>query len=166
MVHEIDVDCPSCKSKLQVKVPAKSGDAPAEKPAEDPIAKRLAAIEAKTQALPEDFCTKFPDLCSGVASLRDDVRDIKARQTEQAEASEHAHYAPTEELFDHWLSCPDCKGKADNLAKRLAERSKAPEIEPEPEPEEKPIESKPTPAPEPVIEKTDDNDSVWNKVMR
>lgn len=153
----VTVDCPSCKSKLSVKAPKAPSPSPEKS---DDLAGRLAAIEARTKELPEDFCSKFPALCQ-------DVADIKARQTESAEASEHAHYAPTEELFDHWLNCPDCKGKADKLAERLAERAKpkqeAVEVadeKPAPAPEP---EAKAEPSPEPVGD--DAGDSVWNRVM-
>lgn len=155
MAHEIDVDCPHCNSKLNVKVPgAKSENKSAEHNPSTDIAERLAKIESKTQALSEDFCTRFPSLCQ-------DVADIKARQTEQAEATEHAHYAPTEELFDHWLNCPDCKSKADDLAKRLAERSK-PE-EPPVNPDEPTVN---TDEPMPASDQPETEDeSIWNRVM-
>ncbi|MGI2335752.1 MAG: hypothetical protein ACRKGH_03800 [Dehalogenimonas sp.] len=170
MTHEIDVDCPNCNSKLNVKVPgAKSETVSAEHNPTTDIAERLAKIESKTQALPEDFCTRFPSLCQ-------DVADIKARQIEQTEATEHAHYAPTEELFDHWLNCPGCKSKADNLAKRLAERSK-PE-EPVAEAGEPTADTKPereTAPPEPAVntdepapssdQQETDDEPVWNRVM-
>lgn len=170
----IGIDCPHCNSKLNVKVPGAKGETKSAEynPSTD-IAERLAKIESKTQALPEDFCTRFPSLCQ-------DVADIKARQIEQTEATEHAHYAPTEELFDHWLNCPGCKSKADNLAKRLAERSKpeeTPAIPDEPTANIKP--EKETAPPEPKTEpniNTDeqspssnqqepDDEPIWNRVM-
>ncbi|ADJ25383.1 hypothetical protein Dehly_0049 [Dehalogenimonas lykanthroporepellens BL-DC-9] len=170
MVNQnIDVDCPSCKSKLSVKVPD-TNTASSDQMLGDDIAERLAKIESKTQALPEDFCTKFPELCQNMNGIKADVADIKARQTEQAEAAEHSHYAPTEELFDHWLNCPGCKTKADDLAKRLAERSKAKEPVVVPEKPSDNIETAIVPATEAEsniesIPEPAEDESVWNRVM-
>ncbi|MGI2336241.1 MAG: hypothetical protein ACRKGH_06335 [Dehalogenimonas sp.] len=83
-------------------------------------------------------------------------------------------------MFDHWLNCPGCKSKADNLAKRLAERSKPVEspAEPDepttnikPERETAPPEPKPEPAvntDEPASssdQQETDDEPVWNRVM-
>ncbi|MEN8615217.1 hypothetical protein ABFB09_08085 [Dehalogenimonas sp. THU2] len=168
--QNIDVDCPSCKSKLSVKVPD-TNTAASDQKLGDGIAERLAKIESKTQALPDDFCTKFPELCQNMTGIKADVADIKARQTEQAEVIEHSHYAPTEELFDHWLNCPGCKTKADDLAKRLAERSKAKESVAEPEEPSDNTETaieqttEPEPVNEPIVPEPVDDEPVWNRVM-
>lgn len=140
---ETHIDCPTCKTKLKVKVPDPTpADPQTEKPAFDTSAltERLAKIEEKTKALPEDFCTKFPELCSNMGAIKKDVSEMKARQAQHDEEDDHAHFAPSDELFEHWEKCPDCKGKADELAKRLADKVRAAEKAKE-TPAEKPPES-------------------------
>jgi len=162
---EVPVDCPHCQAKLKVRIPQQPAAPPPEQPisVEPPappaldlgkLAERLGGVEAKLKVVPEDFCTTFPDLCRG-------VNEIKSRLDQKDEEDAHAHFAPSDELFEHWDSCPECKGKADELAKRLAARVKASEKakeEPPPAPPAKPEEKVPlpekeeTPAPAPEPE--------------
>ncbi len=161
---EVPVDCPHCQAKLKVKLPQAPAAAPPEKPIEvtpvpaapfdfGALGSRLAGVEEKLKAVPEDFCERFPDLCR-------DVAEIKAKQTQAQEEDAHAHFAPSDELFEHWDSCPDCKGKADELVKRLVDRVKASEKAKEPppappaKPDDKPVtsEKEETPATEPEPE--------------
>lgn len=149
------IDCPTCKTKLKVRVPDPASTEPqAEKPPASAfdtsaLIDRLAKIEKKTEALPEDFCTKFPELCSNMGTIKETVSEIRAHQAQRDEEDAHAHFAPSEELFAHWDGCPECKGKADELAKRLADRARKPAEE---KPAEKPPEDKKEESPPPAKE--------------
>lgn len=150
---QINVDCPHCKGGLKVKIPGGTeppvaGEvvapaapaAPASPLDLGEIARRLSGVEKGLQAVPADFCTRFPELCNGVA-------EINARLQQKDEEDAHTLFSPTDELFEHWDSCPDCKGKADEYARRLVARVKASEQPNEPASAPKPEAKKETPLP-------------------
>lgn len=153
--QEIDVEaeCPSCKKHLIVSVPTPEKPAAA---AAQPVAdqsERFRAIEAKLANIPEDFCSRFPDLCNRVEALQTSV-------DERLSDMEHAEIVPNDVLINHFESCPNCKPIWDEQVAKIVAKAKASEPAPvKPEPQDKPTKEE---AVEPPAEKEPKDDGRFH----